>query len=113
VQKTLGPVRKAKALDNRLPDPIRGDAYAEQAMRRLDPGYDNRRFGASQVGLHQQRITAYRGLLAAPAGNIKGATAADRQGQAAEPGRAGRLHRRGEPAGFHEGSAYAAGVKAD
>jgi hypothetical protein len=39
-----------------------------------------------QVGLHQQRITAYRGLLAAPAGNIKGATAADRQGQAAEPG---------------------------
>jgi hypothetical protein len=40
-------------------------------MRCLDPGYDSRRFGTSQVGLHQQRITAYRGLLAAPAGNIK------------------------------------------
>jgi hypothetical protein len=71
VQKTLGPVLKAKALDNRLPDRILGDAYAEQAMRRLDPGHDSRRFGTSLVGLHQQRITAYRGLLAAPAGNIK------------------------------------------
>jgi O-methyltransferase involved in polyketide biosynthesis len=51
VQKTLSPVLKAKALDNRLPDPILGDAYAEQAMRRLDPGYDSRRFGTSQLGL--------------------------------------------------------------
>jgi O-methyltransferase involved in polyketide biosynthesis len=51
VQRTLSPVLKAKALDNRLPDPILGDAYAEEAMRRLDPGYDNRRFGASQLGL--------------------------------------------------------------
>lgn len=51
VQKTLSPVLKAKALDNRLPDPILGDRYAEQVMRRLDPGYDNGRFGASQVGL--------------------------------------------------------------
>src|SRR3954471_21762654 len=51
VQKTLTPVLKAKALDNRLPDPILGDRYAEQAMRRLDPDYDNRRFGSSQVGL--------------------------------------------------------------
>ncbi|MFE0022792.1 class I SAM-dependent methyltransferase [Amycolatopsis sp. NPDC059021] len=51
VQKTLGPVLRAKALDNRLPDPILGDAYAEQAMRRLDPGYDERRFGTSQMGL--------------------------------------------------------------
>jgi O-methyltransferase len=50
VQKTLGPVLKAKALDNRLPDRILGDAYAEQAMRRLDPGHDSRRFGTSQVG---------------------------------------------------------------
>jgi O-methyltransferase involved in polyketide biosynthesis len=51
VQKTLSPVLKAKALDNRLPDPILGDEYAEQAMRRLDPDYDNRRFGTSQMGL--------------------------------------------------------------
>ncbi|MEV0346453.1 class I SAM-dependent methyltransferase [Nonomuraea sp. NPDC050680] len=51
VQKTLSPVLKAKALDNRLPDPILGDEYAERAMRRLDPGYDNRRFGTSQMGL--------------------------------------------------------------
>ncbi|GAA2821739.1 class I SAM-dependent methyltransferase [Nonomuraea rubra] len=51
VQKTLSPVLKAKALDNRLPDPILGDTYAEQVMRRLDPGYDQRRFGTSQVGL--------------------------------------------------------------
>jgi O-methyltransferase involved in polyketide biosynthesis len=51
VQKTLSPVLKAKALDNRLPDPILGDRYAEQAMRRLDPSYDKGRFGASQVGL--------------------------------------------------------------
>src|SRR3954451_3022212 len=51
VQKTLTPVLKAKALDNRLPDPILGDEYAERAMRRLDPDYDNRRFGSSQVGL--------------------------------------------------------------
>ncbi|MCA2223088.1 class I SAM-dependent methyltransferase [Nonomuraea aurantiaca] len=51
VQKTLSPVLKAKALDNRLPDPILGDEYAEQAMRRLDPGYDKRRFGTSQMGL--------------------------------------------------------------
>ena len=36
VQKTLSPVLKAKALDNRLPDPILGDAYAEQTMRCLD-----------------------------------------------------------------------------
>jgi O-methyltransferase involved in polyketide biosynthesis len=51
VQKTLSPVLKAKALDNRLPAPILGDAYAEQTMRRLDPGYDKGRFGASQLGL--------------------------------------------------------------
>ncbi|WP_410675316.1 class I SAM-dependent methyltransferase [Amycolatopsis sp. cmx-4-68] len=50
-QKTLGPVLRAKALDNRLPDPILGDEYAERAMRRLDPGYDQRRFGTSQLGL--------------------------------------------------------------
>jgi O-methyltransferase involved in polyketide biosynthesis len=51
VQKTLTPVLKAKALDNRLPDPILGDEYAERAMRRLDPDYDDRRFGTSQMGL--------------------------------------------------------------
>ncbi|WP_103962190.1 class I SAM-dependent methyltransferase [Nonomuraea solani] len=51
VQKTLSPVLRAKALDNRLPDPILGDPYAEQAMRRLDPDYDKRRFGSSQMGL--------------------------------------------------------------
>ncbi|WP_163507466.1 class I SAM-dependent methyltransferase [Fodinicola acaciae] len=51
VQKTLSPVLRAKALDNRLPDPILGDTYAEQAMRRLDPDYDKRRFGTSQLGL--------------------------------------------------------------
>jgi len=51
VQKTLSPVLKAKALDNRLPDPILGDAYAEQVMRRLDPDYDKGRFGTSQLGL--------------------------------------------------------------
>ncbi|MEV5554896.1 class I SAM-dependent methyltransferase [Nonomuraea wenchangensis] len=51
VQKTLTPVLKAKALDNRLPDPILGDVYAERVMRRLDPDYDRRRFGTSQVGL--------------------------------------------------------------
>ncbi len=51
VQKTLSPVLKAKALDNRLPDPILGDEYAERAMRRLDPGYDDHRFGTSQLGL--------------------------------------------------------------
>jgi O-methyltransferase involved in polyketide biosynthesis len=51
VQKTLSPVLKAKALDNRLPAPILGDAYAEQVMRRLDPAYDKGRFGANQLGL--------------------------------------------------------------
>ena len=51
VQKTLSPVLRAKALDNRLPDPILGDEYAEQAMRRLDPDYSSRRFGRSQMGL--------------------------------------------------------------
>jgi O-methyltransferase involved in polyketide biosynthesis len=51
VQKTLSPVLRAKALDNRLPDPILGDTWAEQAMRRLDPGYDRRWFGTSQLGL--------------------------------------------------------------
>ncbi|WP_017615695.1 class I SAM-dependent methyltransferase [Nocardiopsis salina] len=51
VQQTLGPVLRAKALDNRLPDPILGDRYAEQVMRRLDPDYDKGRFGSSQVGL--------------------------------------------------------------
>ncbi|WP_033295438.1 class I SAM-dependent methyltransferase [Amycolatopsis jejuensis] len=51
VQKTLSPVLKAKALDNRLPEPILGDRYAEETMRRLDPGYDHRRFGTSQLGL--------------------------------------------------------------
>jgi hypothetical protein len=35
VQKTLTPVLKAKALDNRLPDPVLG----ERVMRHLDPGY--------------------------------------------------------------------------
>ncbi|OPG02932.1 class I SAM-dependent methyltransferase [Microbispora sp. GKU 823] len=51
VQKTLSPVLRAKALDNRLPDPILGDEYAERVMRRLDPDYDKRRFGTSQMGL--------------------------------------------------------------
>lgn len=51
VQRTLSPVLKAKALDNRLPDPILGDKYAEQAMRHLDPDYDKHRFGRSQLGL--------------------------------------------------------------
>ena len=51
VQKTLSPVLKAKALDNRLPDPILGDAYAEQVMRLLDPDYDKGIFGTSQLGL--------------------------------------------------------------
>jgi O-methyltransferase involved in polyketide biosynthesis len=51
VQKTLSPVLKAKALDNRLPVPILGDAYAEQTMRRLDPGFDRGMFGTSQLGL--------------------------------------------------------------
>jgi O-methyltransferase len=51
VQKTLSPVLKAKALDNRLPAPILGDAYAEQVMRRLDPAYDKGRFGTGQLGL--------------------------------------------------------------
>ncbi|GAA0711901.1 class I SAM-dependent methyltransferase [Dactylosporangium roseum] len=50
-QKTLTPVLKAKALDNRLPDPILGDQYAERVMRRLDPDYDNGRSGTSQMGL--------------------------------------------------------------
>ncbi|GAB3922906.1 class I SAM-dependent methyltransferase [Kribbella albertanoniae] len=50
-QQTLSPVLRAKALDNRLPDPILGDKYAEQAMRRLDPDYDTGRFGTSQMGL--------------------------------------------------------------
>lgn len=50
-QKTLSPVLRAKALDNRLPDPILGDEYAERAMRHLDPDYDKRRFGTSQLGL--------------------------------------------------------------
>jgi O-methyltransferase len=51
VQRTLSPVLKAKALDNRLPDPILGDGYAEQVMRRLDPAFDKGRFGTSQLGL--------------------------------------------------------------
>ena len=51
VQKTLSPVLKAKALDNRLPDPILGDGYAEQVMRRLDPDYDKGIFGRNQLGL--------------------------------------------------------------
>ena len=51
VQRTLSPVLKAKALDNRLPAPILGDSYAEQVMRRLDPDYDKGRFGTSQLGL--------------------------------------------------------------
>lgn len=51
VQRTLSPVLKAKALDNRLPAPILGDPYAEQVMRRLDPTYDKGIFGASQLGL--------------------------------------------------------------
>jgi O-methyltransferase involved in polyketide biosynthesis len=51
VQKTLSPVLKAKALDNRLPAPILGDSYAEQVMRSLDPHYDKGRFGTSQLGL--------------------------------------------------------------
>lgn len=51
VQKTLSLVLKAKALDNRLPEPILGDKYAEVAMRRLDPDYDTGWFGTSQIGL--------------------------------------------------------------
>jgi O-methyltransferase involved in polyketide biosynthesis len=45
------PVLKAKALDNRLPEPILRDTYAEQVMRRLDPDYDEGWFGSSQLGL--------------------------------------------------------------
>lgn len=51
VQKTLSPVLKAKALDNRLPEPILGDALAESAMRQLDPEYDKGWFATSQIGL--------------------------------------------------------------
>lgn len=51
VQKTLSPVLRAKALDNRLRDPILGDKYAERSMQRLDPDYESRRFGTSQMGL--------------------------------------------------------------
>jgi len=51
VQQTVSAVLRAKALDNRLPDSILGDTYAEQAMRRLDPDYDRRRFGTSQMAL--------------------------------------------------------------
>ncbi|GLY01605.1 MULTISPECIES: class I SAM-dependent methyltransferase [Actinoplanes] len=51
VQKTLSPVLKAKALDNRLPSPILGDTVAEQTMRQLDPGYDKGWFATSQLGL--------------------------------------------------------------
>ncbi|ASF13352.1 putative methyltransferase [Nocardia brasiliensis NBRC 14402] len=51
VQKTLSPVLRAKALDNLLPDPILGDRYAEQVMRRLEPDYDKGRVGKSQIGL--------------------------------------------------------------
>ncbi|HZX01485.1 class I SAM-dependent methyltransferase [Kribbella sp.] len=51
VQKTLTPVLKAKALDNRLPDPILGDVYAEPVMRLLDPEFDRGWFAASQLGL--------------------------------------------------------------
>lgn len=51
MQQTASPVLKAKALDNRLPDPILGDEYAERTMRRLDPDYDTGRFGTSQLGL--------------------------------------------------------------
>lgn len=51
MQKTLGPVLRAKALDNRLVEPVLGDSFAERAMRLLDPGYDSRAFGTSQMGL--------------------------------------------------------------
>lgn len=51
VHKTLRPVLKAKALDNRLRAPILGDSYAEQVMRCLDPDYDRGMFGTSQLGL--------------------------------------------------------------
>ncbi len=51
MQKTLSPVLKAKALDNRLADPILGDTYAEAAMRHLDPDYDKHRIATSQIGL--------------------------------------------------------------
>ncbi|MFD9736927.1 class I SAM-dependent methyltransferase [Umezawaea sp. NPDC059074] len=51
VQKTLSPVLRAKALDNRLPSPILGDELAERTMRLLDPEYDKRPFGTSQLGL--------------------------------------------------------------
>ncbi|MBF6171946.1 class I SAM-dependent methyltransferase [Nocardia blacklockiae] len=51
VQQTANPVLKAKALDNRLPEPILGDDYAERVMRQLDPDYDKGRFGTSQLGL--------------------------------------------------------------
>jgi O-methyltransferase involved in polyketide biosynthesis len=69
VQKTLSPVLKAKALDNRLPAPILGDPYAEQTMRRLDPDYDRGRFSTSQLGLAAvERARAHdewaRGFLA-------------------------------------------------
>jgi O-methyltransferase len=62
VQKTLSAVLKTKALDNRLLDPILGDTYAEQVMRRLDPDYDKGTFGTSQIGLGAvARAKAYDG----------------------------------------------------
>ncbi|MFC7620392.1 class I SAM-dependent methyltransferase [Microlunatus sp. GCM10028923] len=51
VQRTLTPVLRAKALDNRLPEPVLGDRDAERTMRALDPDYDRRWFGTSQAGI--------------------------------------------------------------
>lgn len=51
VQRTLTPVLRAKALDNRLPEPVLGDRYAERTTRALDPDYDRGRFATSQAGI--------------------------------------------------------------
>ena len=51
VQRTLTPVLRAKALDNRLPEPVLGDSWAERTMRALDPDYDRGRFATSQAGI--------------------------------------------------------------
>lgn len=50
VKRTLAVVLQTKAVDNLLPEPILGDAYAERAMRGLDPDYDKRKRGTSQMG---------------------------------------------------------------
>jgi O-methyltransferase len=51
VKQTLKVVLQTKAVDNQLPEPILGDTYAEQVMRKLDPDYDKRKGGTSQMGM--------------------------------------------------------------